>query len=447
MKPSMSRTAFLRFVGFVLAFALFTGSAWGQARVPVRYSVTDLGVVGPGNSAGQPFVITNDGLVSGVVILSQSSGSVSHAVLWVRDSITDINTPGLGGLNSIAFGVNVWGQAVGQADTSTAGNGEDFCGEAALGLVPSGTTCVPFLWQDGMSPLPLLRDASGHEGANGFANQINDLGEAVGTSETTTVDTTSCAVHQFKPVLWFKPFVWSRPEVQALPTVDDDPDGIALAINNRGVAVGATGTCGPFNVINLNNLVPVHGVLWQNGVAHDLGNLGGPSFMGTQASGINNLDQVVGYSDVLAQGAPSFHGFLWRNGKMADLAPRNGDAFSIATAINDRGVVTGVSIDANFNPTAVIWQNGKITDMNTVVPGSTNLVLQTACSVNALGQLIGIALDAATNEAHAYLATPIVGPAETERDTPDLENGSNDKAKSLRQSRFGQLASLASQPE
>jgi hypothetical protein len=39
----------------------------------------------------------------------------------------------------------------------------------------------------------------------------------------------------------------------------------------------------------------------------------------------------------------------------------------------------------------------------------TPLYLLIACSVNARGQIIGLAFDTATNELHGYLATPNYG--------------------------------------
>src|SRR5580658_5093964 len=92
---------------------------------------------------------------------------------------TTLGQPGLKGQNSQAFSVNASGQAVGEAQTGSPDpQGEDFCGFAALGLASSGTTCLAFVWQNGvMSPLPTLG------GKNGVANQINSAGQAVGMAE------------------------------------------------------------------------------------------------------------------------------------------------------------------------------------------------------------------------------------------------------------------------
>lgn len=398
--------------------ALLAGVAMGQERVnapsnalSTRYVIQDLGVVG--SVEGQPFVLTANEYVAGLAVVPGGSGSsaaVSHAVYWYGTSMKDISYPGLAGPNNTAFGINVWGQIVGEAENATPDpNGEDFCGFQSLGFTSQANSCLPYLFQNGqMIALPTLRDDFGKSGVNGQAWQINTFGVAVGSSENTTSDTCPLASQQkfqFKPVAWFKLFPWSEEHIHELRTVSGDPDGVAVAVNERGDAAGASGTCGPFNSINLFNLVPRHAILWQYGKPIDLGNLGGDGlFGGIFASGLNNVGQVVGLSDTTNDA--SFHAFLWENGHMTDLQTLPGDSYSTATAISDRGVVTGVSIDANFNIRALVWQQGNMQDLNNLVSGSTTLYLQTACSINARGEIDGIAQDKVTGEYHAYKAIP-----------------------------------------
>lgn len=410
----ISKGSLIPMLCFALCFAVCSGPAWAQQPAPTRYSVADLGPVGP--PPGQPFVVNANGFVSGQVILAEGASSVSHAVVWHEGSTKDIGAPGLGGANSAAFGVNIWEQITGWAENGKLDpQGEDFCGFKTMGFSTQAISCVPFVWQNGvMTALPTLRGKYDHSGNNGQAYQINTYGVAVGSSENTTSDSTcpglqsSPQVNEFKPVVWFKSFFSGKPVVQELPTVDGDPDGVAYAINDRGQAVGGTGTCGVFNSITEVNLVALHAVLWRGGKPIDLGNLGGDGhFNGIYATGLNNVGQVVGVSDTT--GDASFHGFFWQDGHMSDLEPLPGDSYSYATAISDKGVVLGLSIAANFNLRAVTWQNGAITDLNDLVPADTTLLLQSACSINAKGQIIGFALVKGTaSDFHAYLATPIV---------------------------------------
>jgi probable HAF family extracellular repeat protein len=413
--PKWSRIARLS-----LALATLAAPVCTLAQSTPKYTIVDLGPVGPSWSQGQPFVISGNELVSGETVLANPNSPaewVSHAVVWQGTSTRVITIPGLGGPNNIAFGVNLRGQAVGQADTETQDpNGEDFCGSAALGLTHSGNTCVPFLWQNGATvALPRLRNSAGTEGSNGAALQINDFGMVAGMAENGEADSTcpgasvSPQTIEFKPVIWTKPFAMSQVRLYELATVDGDPDGIAVAINDLGQAAGASGDCGQFNVFEQNNLAPHHAVLWRDGNAIDLGNLGGDGeFNGIYATGLNDDGQVVGTSDTT--GDASFHAFLWQQGHITDLGTLAGDSYSSATAIGNNGMALGISISASFSPRAVLWRNGTATDLNTLVPQSTSLYLESACSINDKGEIIGFAaLKSNPSESHAYLAKPVEG--------------------------------------
>ena len=185
----------------IAASSLFAALALAQTP---RYTITDLGPLGPN---GQPFSITNNGLIGGTSVLT---GAAEHAVLFYKGLKGDLATPGLGGQNSVAYSANELGQAVGQAETSTHDpNGEDFCGFKALGQPSAGTTCLPFLWQYAvMTPLPTLG------GSNGTAYQVNRQGTVAGFAENTTRDPTCPGPQK----LQFKPVIWENGEIQELPT-------------------------------------------------------------------------------------------------------------------------------------------------------------------------------------------------------------------------------------
>ena len=378
-------------------------AALAIAQPAPRYNVRDLGAVG--GAAGQPEMITNNGLVVGVAGFPDGT---EHAVLWYDVWRGDFGPPAFGGQNSIAFGINEHGQAVGQAETSAPEpNSEDFCGSKALGLPAKGTTCLPFLWQAGvMTALPTL---GGH---NGSANRINNGGQIAGMAENAITDSTCLATGAQK--LQFEPVVWVNGQIQQLPTVAGDPDGAAFAINDSGQVVGASGDCATFNTISLVNLAPLHALLWQSGTVTDLGTLGGTGHGdGIEAINLNNKGQVIGNSDLA--GDTNFHGFLWTEGTgMQDLGILPGDANSAAIGINDAGDVVGVSLDAKFNPRAFFWRNGVMTDLNSLAPADSALFLITGCSINSQGQIIGIAIEKSTGTAHGYLATPANGEAYAE---------------------------------
>src|ERR1700733_12711788 len=116
MKLTVLSTKSFRIAGLGFALAVLAGSVWAQEQsamqkdwaAPARYDIFDLGVAG--GTPGQPYVIRNDGLISGAA--AAPDGSRMHAVLWYKGRKLDIGTPGLEGPNSTAFGGKELGQAV-----------------------------------------------------------------------------------------------------------------------------------------------------------------------------------------------------------------------------------------------------------------------------------------------------------------------------------------------
>lgn len=379
-------------LGMVLAHCATTLAQQPQpANRAAQYTIHDLGIVGA--NPGQPFVLSNSGWISG----SAAVDGAEHATLWRGTTMKDLGNPGLGG-NSIAFGVNDAGRAVGEAETSSGTTTEDFCGFQAMGYSSSPLPCVPFVSQNGnLIPLKTLG------GANGVANQINNWGVIAGYAENRTVDPNCPQPQQYQ----FKPVFWSPLGVEALST-GKDADGVGFSINDWGQVVGASGSCGPFDPNFLYNFVPLHAMLWEYGFSIDLGSLGGE--FDNFAHGINNLGQVVGGSDLV--GDQTTHAFLWSYGKkMQDLGTVNdaidADSYSIALGINDQGQIVGISASADFSVIrAFVEQNGKLVDLNSLVTGTTSLDLITACSINADGSIIGLAFDTSSGEMHGYMATP-----------------------------------------
>ena len=358
-----------------------------------RYSVTDLGPVGP--TPGQPFSISKYGLVSGTAL---TSAGVLHATLWFGGIQLDIGKSGLGGSNSVAFGANLWGQVTGTAETDTLDpNAEDFCGFKFFGL-PSSGSCRAFLWQnDKMTALPTLG------GNNSEANQINNHADIAGYAETSKPDA-ACPAPQ---VLQFKPVLWSKGKVWELRTSPGDTDGVALGVNDNGQVAGGSGECAPFNPQTLFPLQPLHALLWDHGTMTDLGTLGGTGHgFGNIALNLNSKGHVVGNSDLA--GDSSNHAFLWtREAGMQDLGTLPSDFISAGLGVNDQDEVVGVSLDSSFNPRAYLRRNGHMFDLNKLIPSNSALALLVACSINERGEIIGLAVDKSSGETHGFLARPI----------------------------------------
>lgn len=116
------------------------------------------------------------------------------------------------------------------------------------------------------------------------------------------------------------------------------------------------------------------------------------SATGNLALWINNSGNVVGFSPLSDNS--TFHAFLWNRetGRTIDLGTVPGVTDSAALAINDNGVVVGVSSDATHLP-AAIWKHVTAIDLNTLIPANSPLYLLTVCSINSRGQIIGLAVD------------------------------------------------------
>ena len=307
-----------------------------------------------------------------------------RTVIDVNGFKTDLGT--LGGPNSwMNWGqINDRGQVVGYSETDVPDpNGEDVCGFG------DHLTCRPFLWQQfHMSALPTLG------GNNGQASAINIHGQVVGMAETGAVDP-SCAPGTTNNRIEL-PVLWEDGKPEALPTVDRDPDGLALWINDHGQAVGFSGNCSG----------ALHAVSWENRTATPLRDRG----HGGTAWGNNNLGQIVG--QVGSDDGSTQLGALWQNDTLTlldHLLP--GDIGSVAFGINNRGQVVGGSWDSTFNWThAFIWQDGVMTDLNTLFPESSPIYATFAGKINDRGQIGGMGFVRSgpdKGQVHAFVATPV----------------------------------------
>jgi probable HAF family extracellular repeat protein len=371
-----SRALMLFTIAVFVALTDSVGLAQAQQTKnrPLHYTAIDLGTLG--GTSGTAFGINSLGWAGGVANLVGDTNQ--HAVLWLSGWKIDLGT--FGGPNSLVnFHPNGLGQTAGFAETPVSDPlGEDFCGFG------THLTCLPFFWGFGVKfPLPTLG------GNNGEGLDINNLGQVVGEAETAVHDPT-CVSPQ---VLQSLPAVWENGRVKALPTFPGDPDGFAIANNDRGEVVGGSGNCAATSA---------HALLWQNGKVSNLGTLGGTT--GAFPSDINNLGEVVGYSNLPDN--TTTHAFLWRNGKMHDLGTLPGDSSSFGFGINNLGQVVGYSCDESGNCRAFLWQNGTTVDLNTLLPANSPLYLVVAFDINDRGEIAGQAYQSSTGDFPPFLAIP-----------------------------------------
>jgi probable HAF family extracellular repeat protein len=327
--------------------------------------------------------------------------ATEHAVLWRNGKLTDLGT--LGGLNSSGGPVTDTGLIAGWAQTSTVDPlGENWGLE--FGCTPSGGACqgyknlvLGFRWKNGvMTALPTL---GGNNSLTSFTQGANNRGQIVGLAENTTHDS-NCTAPQ---VLDWEAVIWGPRvgEIHELPPFPGDSVGAAFGINDNGEAVGGSGICALPSTIDV-----VHALLWQEGSVTDLGSLGG--VMNNFAFAINNRGQVVGLSDL--PGDATGHAFLWtKENGMQDLGTLPGDLSSVAYGINNEGQVVLQSCDVNSNCRVALWQDGAMTDINTLTPpGSVYVVGPFA--INDRGEIAGwgcvVSNGTCSSEQLALLAVP-----------------------------------------
>jgi len=315
------------------------------------YSVTDLGTL---NTNGYSVAkgINATAQVTGAAGVNNSN--TSEVFRYAGGTMTSLGT--LGGQSGIGNGINLSGQIAGYSTDSLG---------AYRAFISSGNSLI---------------DIGDLGGGSAVAYAINDSGEVVGSA--VTADGSN------------HPFLYSNGVMTDLGTLGS-PKGSswwnsAQGINNSGVVTGTSydATGGFF------------GFVWRNGKMIKMGTLGGPW---SQAYAINNKGQVTGLAYTTNGSA---HAFIANcpTCQLKDLGTIAGSTSSVwGFAINDSGVVVGQS---TFQGTyhAFVYSNGKMKDLNKMIPAGSGWVLIEASGINSAGQIVGSGTH--NGRSRAFLLTP-----------------------------------------
>jgi probable HAF family extracellular repeat protein len=164
------------------------------------------------------------------------------------------------------------------------------------------------------------------------------------------------------------PFLYSNGTMSDLGTLDGGTNGVAFSINNSGQIAGSAYTAGG----------DIRAFLYSDGSMNNLGTLGGNR---SQASGINDSGQVVGWADSTS----AVRAFLYSNGSMINLGSLS-DRASQASAINDNGEIAGWYIDnTGASVHAFVYSNGSMIDIGTLGSSPSSA----AFDINNSGQVVG----------------------------------------------------------
>ena len=136
-----------------------------------------------------------------------------------------------------------------------------------------------------------------------------------------------------------------------LPHHGSSPTTSASGINDAGHVAGSTSDRGT-----------VRAVLLKDGELINLGALADGKGLMSLASGVNNAGVVAGFGQ-LADG--TWRAFHWQAGVMTVL-PTLGGVTSEAMAINEAGQITGMSYTAGDERHAFLWSDGTLIDLGTL---------------------------------------------------------------------------------
>jgi probable HAF family extracellular repeat protein len=316
-----------------------------------------------------------------------------RAVLWKNDEIMDLGMLPEGGYESYAAAVNSAGQAVGAATNKVPDVNSMAAGTFWLGNIGYPYQTRAFIWQkgEGMTDLGALPG-----GSDSQAILINEAGQVIGYSYTGSGP--SSPLCPFPLVTGS--FIWEPGTgVKDLGNLGGTCT-LANDINQRGEIVGSALLTGD---------QAQHAFLWRNGTIQDLGGSLGGDFTGAFA--LNEAGNAVGFAYL--QGDAAFHAALWEKiGDLTDLGVIGSDLCSYAAAINSHAQVVGSSLatcDADTGAVrAILWENGSLFDLNTLIPSDSALQLGFTQTINERGEIAGTGSDIEGNQ-HAFLLIPCDG--------------------------------------
>ena len=321
------------------------------------YTFTDLGTLGATPSFGTG--VNDSGQVAGSSNLNNSTG---HAFLSDANggALHDLGT--LGGRTSSGRGVNATGQVTGDADTANLHHA--FLSDANGGTLHDLGTLATGNYSYGLG--------------------VNATGQVAGYS---TFSSNANAYHAFLSGA-------NGGALHDLGTLGG-VSSFGRGVNATGQVAGDADTASGADHAFLSDA--------NGGTLHDLGTLGGNTSVGR---GVNATGQVAGYSATIGSGF--YHAFLSdpNGGTLHDLgALPTGSSGAIETShgygINASGQVVGDgTVNGAFNH-ALLFSNGMVTDLNTLIAPHPSFTLQEAFGISDNGFITGLC-----SNGDAFLLTP-----------------------------------------
>lgn len=388
------RRAFVVLVVLLLA----VGAFWLRHRggPAVTYRIEDLGVIG-GATGSQGTAINRAGEVTGSLSFRNPQGpSYTHAFLWRDGRMTDLGAlPGLPDCSGTAL--NAQGTVVGESVG------------VALKQLPNGsgafyTPGSGFIYEG--RRMKRLPDLPGYPISAALA--IDDQGRTLGTAYAGNGGGSRAFLFQ-------NGLARDLGTLGSLDGLKDQVGSHANGINASGQITGKSKAAG-------GEVDVTHAFLYSQGKMTDLGTL--PGYRNSGGAAINDQGQVIGFaSDADAEGVTRCQAFLWQRGTMRGLGTLPGYRDSYATALNSRGQIVGGASTLtpflsflNARPSSggpppgasdrpILSENGRMTDLNALLPAHSGWVLEKARGINDRGQIVGTGKH--DGKTRAFVLTPI----------------------------------------
>jgi probable HAF family extracellular repeat protein len=340
---------------------------------------TDLGVLS-GGSGSQVNWISANGLMAGISDNGQQdplnpSFPQVHAVVWAHGAMTDLGNLPEGGYDTWATAVNSRGEIAGQAYNTI---------PDINSLFGYGYQSRAFYWKNGtMQDLGTLGI-----GTQAMAGLINERGQVVGWSYTSSIANPTCAgISAF--TLTTDSFIWDPKD--GMKDIGGLGGACTLAndLNNKGQIIGGSSLSGDTNV---------HPFVWN--AATGVTDLLDPS---DSSYGFAEGENARGDATGGTCDSVTCYAVLWRkrggHWQKMNLSTVSQAAFSIS--INSSQQVVG-----NWSGGAFLSEDGgPIVDLSTLVSPGSGLQFSEALQINDRGEIAVNALDASGNN-HAVLLIP-----------------------------------------
>ncbi|HOP97941.1 MAG TPA: PKD domain-containing protein [Verrucomicrobiota bacterium] len=350
-------------------------SSSANAQCSGTVSITNLPTLG--GSFVEADAINLWGDITGV---AATAGDASqNAFVYDGTSMTDLGT--LGGTFAQGLSINSVRHVAGRSSTA-AGQTNAFYFDGTT-MINLGTLCGTYSEAVAVNHSGVVAGNSTTEGdasteafmyAHGVLTRLGSLGSGFSTAVALS-QTGSIAGYSFTASGELHAFLYELGTMQDLGTLGG---GYSLPFDlaDPDIVVGESATSGGF----------IHGFLWTKGSMQDVGTLGGT--FSTLLS-VNSRGQAVGISTL--PGDLKWHGIVYSDGSLTGIGTLGGD-LSELFYINDLGQAVGYSTTADGESRAILWQQGQMLDLNTLLPTDSGWVLEYASFVSESGRVVGFGM-------------------------------------------------------